>query len=226
VTSHREEKLQYRLEGIRQDYGKHPVLAVDFLGIEQKSIMGVTGHNGSGKSTLLRILAFLESPAQGRVFFEGRLSTTHEERIRRKVTLLTQEPYLLKRTVRANVAYGLRVRGERNNSDRIQEAMDMVGLKPQRFASRSWHELSGGEAQRVALAARLILKPDVLLLDEPTASLDLESAERIRKASLAARKEWGTTLVIVSHHTDWLESVCDKIIVLEKGRVRSPLPSA
>jgi tungstate transport system ATP-binding protein len=95
----------------------------------------------------------------------------------------------------------------------------MVGLAPGRFARRSWRELSGGEAQRVALAARLALKPRVLLLDEPTNNLDQESATRIKDAALAARDAWGATLVVVSHDLSWLTTVADRMVVLADGRI-------
>ena len=101
---------------------------------------------------------------------------------------------LKKRTVYKNIAYGLKVRGDRDNlTQSVHDALNMVGLDPDAFAQRQWDELSGGEAQRVALAARLVLKPRVLLLDEPTASVDAASSELIRVASLRARSEWGTT---------------------------------
>jgi tungstate transport system ATP-binding protein len=92
-----------------------------------------------------------------------------------------------------------------------------LGLDPDTFARRQWDELSGGEAQRVALAARLVLNPRVLLLDEPTASVDARSSELIRSASLRARNDWGTTLVIASHDREWLYDVCDEVLHLFKG---------
>ena len=143
-----------------------------------------------------------------------------DEAVRSQVTLLTQEPYLMKRTVFKNVAYGLKVRGETGNWEGlVNEALEMVGLDPGSFSRRQWDELSGGEAQRVALAARLVLRPRVLLLDEPTASVDAASSERIRSASLRARDEWGTTLVIASHDREWLYDVCDEVLHLFKGKL-------
>jgi len=195
---------------------------VDSLTIGTNSIIGLSGPNGSGKSTLLRILAFLEDPVAGTVVFDGTPCSTKQEAVRKKVTLLSQEPYLLKRSVEANVAYGLKVRGEADSSKKVAEALDLVGLPADRFAKRSWHELSGGEAQRVALATRLVLRPSVLLLDEPTTSLDAESTERIKEASVAARRDGKATLVIACHDMPWLESVCDSILVLDNGRVTIP----
>lgn len=209
----------YSLRGIRQAYNGRPVLSLDELDIPERSILGLAGHNGSGKSTLLRILAFLEDPREGSVFYNGRIAGAGDAALRREVTLLTQEPYLLKRSVLGNVAYGMWVRGEQRQ-ERAQEALDMVGLAPEKFARRSWRELSGGEAQRVALAARLALRPRVLLLDEPTNNLDQESAARIKDAALAARDAWGATLVVVSHDLAWLKTVADRMVVLVDGRMQ------
>ncbi|MBW2108560.1 MAG: energy-coupling factor ABC transporter ATP-binding protein [Deltaproteobacteria bacterium] len=216
----------FRLEQVRQCYGGRTVLEVDSLTICRHAIIGLAGPNGGGKSTLLRVLAFIEDPATGIVIFEGRPCSTRHGDVRKKVTLLAQEPYLLDRSVHANVAYGLSVRGDTNVGEKVRGALDMVGLCPARFAKRACHELSGGEAQRVALAARLVLRPRVLLLDEPTASLDAESAQRIKAASMAARRDWGATLVIASHDMAWLKSVCDQILYMQGGRIHPDPPVA
>jgi tungstate transport system ATP-binding protein len=181
--------------------------------------MGLVGPNGSGKSTLLKLMAFILRPTHGRILFDGVPAVPFDESVRFQVTLLTQDPYLMKRTVFKNIAYGLKVRRDRGHlTQSVHDALIMVGLDPVSFARRQWNELSGGEAQRVALAARLLLKPRVLLLDEPTASVDAASSELIRAASLRARSEWGTTLVIASHDREWLYDVCDEVIHLFKGK--------
>ncbi len=208
----------YRIENLVHRYNGEPVLAVDRLDIEPASIMGLVGPNGSGKSTLLKLMAFIFRPTHGRILFDGEPALPFDESVRFLVTLLTQDPYMMKRTVFKNIAYGLKVRGNRENWTRpVHDALAMVGLDPDTFARRQWDQLSGGEAQRVALAARLVLKPRVLLLDEPTASVDAASSELIRAASLRARSEWGTTLVIASHDREWLYDVCDEVIHLFKG---------
>jgi len=211
----------YRLEGVSQDYAGKTVLKIDSLSIERQSITGIVGPNGSGKSTLLRILAFLEEPVRGRVLFDGHPHSAAQGRAGGKVTMVPQEPYLLKRSVENNVAYGLKVRGVKDWNNRVKEVLNRVGLSPERFSRRPWYELSGGEAQRVALAARLVLRPRVLLLDEPTTSLDAESAERIKTAVRAAKKEWKTTLVVVSHDTKWLDTVCDQILFMAYGELEA-----
>ena len=209
----------YQLENLQQIYGDRTVLEVDRLDIQAKTITGLIGPNGSGKSTLMRILAFLEEPAGGRALFQGKPFSKVSLNLRRQVTMLSQEPYLLKRSVQANISYGLKLRGMTDSQEPVARALQKVGLDPVRFANRSWRELSGGEAQRVALAARLVLKPKVLLLDEPTASVDRESSELILRAALDARDRWGTTLIVISHQLTWLKQIADRILSMDYGRL-------
>ena len=207
----------YELEGVTQRYGGREVLRIPELVIEPGTITGLAGPNGGGKSTLLRLLAFLESPATGVVRYGGEPAAGREFALRGEVAYYPQEPYLLKRSVRANVGYGLAIRGVADAKDRVVAALLAVGLDPRRFAGRSWRQLSGGEVKRVALAARLALRPRALLLDEPTANLDRDSAELVRKAVLAAREEHGTTLVISGHDQHWLDAVCEERLTLHDG---------
>ncbi|MFW5936429.1 MAG: ABC transporter ATP-binding protein [Desulfosalsimonas sp.] len=211
----------YELENIRQVYADRVVLEIDRMVVYPGEIIGISGPNGSGKSTLLRILALVESPVQGRVFFSGRPTNPNDLQSRRQITLLSQSPYLLKRSVLGNVSYGLKIRGITGKKEKARAALSMVGLDPQEFAGRMWYELSGGEAQRVALAARLALGPRALLLDEPTAYLDADSAERIRSAALYAGKKLNTALILVSHDNVWLGSVCQRILQMRRGRLQA-----
>ncbi|MCD4718703.1 MAG: ATP-binding cassette domain-containing protein [Desulfobacula sp.] len=215
-------EIIYHLKDIQHYYGNTKVLDIADLKIERGSITGLIGPNGSGKSTLLKLLAFAQKPTRGHIFYKGRIELPFSPTIRSKVTLLTQKPYLLKRTVFENIAYGLKIRKDKTLlNERVKKALLTVGLDDQKFAVRKWHELSGGEAQRVAMAARLILKPEVLLLDEPIASVDTESAGLIRKASLKARDNWGATLVIASHDLQWLYSISDRQLSIFKGNIFS-----
>ncbi|MCF8112908.1 MAG: energy-coupling factor ABC transporter ATP-binding protein [Desulfotignum sp.] len=208
----------YRLDQVTHFFGDKKVIDIKHLEIPKGSITGLMGPNGSGKTTLLKLLAFAIPPSSGCIFFNGRPEYPFSPKIRSKVTLVTQKPYLLKRSVFDNIAYGLKIRQDiKDLKQRVCRALDSVGLAFDQFAFRQWHELSGGEAQRVALAARLILKPEVLLLDEPVASVDTRSAALIRTASLAARRDWGTTLVIASHDLAWLFDCSDTQISISSG---------
>lgn len=209
----------YQLTSISQVYGGRTVLTVDNLTIESGTITGIVGPNGSGKSTLMRMLAFLEAPSEGTILFNNKSVSIADTSLRRKATLMTQHPYLLKRTVKENIEYGLNVRNINDTTGMAADALEEVGLAPETFLQRNWFELSGGEAQRVALAARIVLHPEVLLMDEPTSSLDEESTYKIREAALRAKKERGTTLVIVSHDREWLTSISDRIVLIRNGRV-------
>jgi tungstate transport system ATP-binding protein len=213
----------YQINDVLHRYAVEPVLRVNSLTIRQEAIVGLIGPNGSGKSTLLRLLGFIEKPSQGEILFKGRPASPFSKAVRFRVTLLSQEPYLMRRTVFKNIAYGLELRGSRDNlRSRVAEALSWLGLPDEVFADRQWSQLSGGEAQRVALAARLALKPKVLLLDEPTASVDAVSVERIKAAALKARDEWGTTLLIASHDWQWLYEVCDEVLQLFNGQLVGP----
>ena len=209
----------YRLQGIRHRYGRRPALSIDALEVAAGAVLGVVGPNGSGKSTLLKLMGFVERPSQGTIEFRGHPTDPFAGHLRDRVALLPQEPFLLKRDVSANIAYGLRLRGHVIDPQRVAEAMGWVGLDAGDFARRSSYALSGGEAQRVALAARLVLRPEVLLLDEPTTSVDAFSAQLIREAVLRARADWGTTLVIASHDRQWLSEISDTLLHLFKGRI-------
>ncbi len=212
--------LLYHLKNIRHYYDSIKALDIDDLKIKKGSITALIGPNGSGKTTLLKLLAFAQIPTQGQIFYKGQEEFLFSSIVRSKVTLLTQKPYLLKRTVFENIAYGLKIRKDKNHvKERVKKALLNVGLDYQGFAGRQWHELSGGEAKRVAMAARLVFEPEVLLLDEPIASVDTESAKLIRHASLKARDARGTTLVIASHDLEWLYSISDKQFFIFKGKV-------
>lgn len=210
----------YAIRGLAQEYRGKTVLRIDRLDLPRGGIVGVMGPNGSGKSTFLRLLGFVERPAAGEIAFNGRPAGPFAAEVRGRVALLPQEPFLLKRSVLENVVYGLRIRGVNGPlEERAAQALSFVGLDARRFARRPSEALSGGEAQRVALAARLALQPEVLLLDEPTASVDALSAQLIQEAALKAQRDWGTTLVVASHDAQWLYEVSDKVLHLLKGRV-------
>jgi tungstate transport system ATP-binding protein len=213
----------YALRGVEVAYNGASVLHVPELAIARGSILGLAGHNGSGKSTLLKLLGFLLEPTAGVLEFDGRVVDRAAYRaghlLRRRAVLMGQDTCLLKRSVAANVAFGLRLRGLPAPDALLAEALALVGLDFADFGRRSWRELSGGEARRVAMAARLVLQPEALLLDEPTTGMDRASVQHLHRAVLAARESRGVTLVIVSHDLAWLTACADTVLTLEEGRI-------
>lgn len=196
----------YEARDLVRQYGQRVALRLPELTVRRGRVVALTGPNGSGKSTLLRMLAFLEKPDGGELHFYGSKNVPP----RHEATLLLQEPYLLKRSVYENVACGLRLRGQRERGGAMDElvfaALEQVGFAPESVARRQWRELSGGEKQRVSLAARLILRPLALLLDEPTSNMDVRSAAAIHEAVRGAVLQ-GTTVVVASHDKVWLEEL-------------------
>ncbi len=214
----------YRLVGVRHAYGASPrtVLDIDSLVVRSGEILAIVGPSGAGKSTLLRLLNFLESPSSGEISFEGRpVPPDPPLEVRRRVTTVFQRPALLNRSVLENVAYGLRLRGESTNG-RVTEALERVGLTA--LAHHSATELSGGEMQRVALARALVLRPDVLLLDEPTANLDPYNVGLIETIVREQNAVHGTTAVLVTHNIFQARRLASRVGLLLEGRLVGVLP--
>ena len=210
----------YQLRNLTKEYGRRRVLAVGSLEIYEGEILAIVGPSGAGKSTLLRILNFLEPPSSGFVRFQGaEFGRAHAMplSLRRQVTTVFQRPQLLDRSVWANVTYGLRLRGQRNSSHQVQATLRMVGLEG--LARQRASALSGGEAQRVALARAMVIRPRVLLLDEPTANLDPYNVKLIERAAVRLNREHGTTLVLVTHNVFQAKRLAHRTALLLDGRV-------
>lgn len=217
-------KPLFEIRDLFHAYRGKTALSVDHLIIPQGKITALIGPNGAGKSTFLRLLSFIEQPVRGKILYQGKALRLFEPATR-KVVLLPQEPYLLRRSVFENVAYGLRIRGQKKGlRQRVYEALALVGLAPEEFAQRPWYALSGGEAQRVALASRLVLRPEVLLLDEPTSGVDAQSAFLIQKAVLEAQRLWGTNLIIATHDWDWVSEIADTWFYFAQQQVWEDIP--
>ncbi len=182
----------------------------------------VMGANGAGKSLLLRLLHGLIRPTEGEVLWQGR---PLDRQGRRAQAMVFQRPVMLRRSVLANLRFALRVRGvaDPNRHARIQEALARARLKE--LAARPARVLSVGEQQRLAVARALACAPEVLFLDEPTASLDPASTQAI-EALLAEAHAAGVTLVMVTHDAGQARRMGDDVIFLEAGRVAEAGPAA
>jgi len=213
-------EILYALTGVTKQYGPRTVLSVDDLTIRRGETLAVVGPSGAGKSTLLRLLNFLEPTTSGEICFEGQSISGGEDAplaVLRRITTVFQRPVLLKRTVEANVAYALGLRGWRNTRAAVGEILDEVGLA--HLAGESARSLSGGEAQRVALARALVLRPDVLLLDEPTANLDPANVALIERVVERMRQKQGTTVVFVTHNLFQARRMGQRVALLLDGRL-------
>ena len=209
--------ILYHTNGLQQTYNGRTVLDIDDLQIMRGEILGLVGPSGAGKSTLLRLLAFLELPSTGVLNYAGRPCNVSWPDLnrRRQVTMVFQNPHLLRRSVMDNVTYGLDLRGKNNGRDEVAQMLAGLGLEE--LVDAKAHTLSGGEAQRVALARALVLKPDVLLLDEPTANLDPYNIKLIEEIVRQTNHEDGTTVVVVTHNVFQARRLADRVGLLLSG---------
>lgn len=198
------------------------MLDLDALDLGAAQVTAVVGPNGAGKTTLLRLLAFLESPASGTLEFRGRrVPDADRAALRRQVTLVAQSPLLFRRTVRANVAYGVRARSLPSEA-RVDAALAAVGLSE--FGDRPAWTLSGGEAQRVAIARALAIDPPVFLFDEPTANVD-RGYVRVIESLIRQLGERGKTAIFTTHDLEQAYRLSDAVVALAGGRVVASPPA-
>ena len=207
--------LLFNLQGVSVQLGRVQALTNCSLSLHAGEKLALIGSNGSGKSTLLRTLHGLVQPVAGQI-----QSPTHARQ-----AMLFQRPYLLRASVLNNIAIGLWLNGVRWKLAKVQalEALERVGLAS--LAARSAKTLSGGQQQRVALARAWALKPQVLLLDEPTASLD-PNAKREVERLMAEFSDAGMTLIFSSHNLGQVKRLASRVIYLEQGRLIADLPTA
>jgi tungstate transport system ATP-binding protein len=216
--------VSYRLEGVTHRYSGRPVLQIDRLDAAAGELLCLVGPTGAGKSTLLRLLAGLELPSAGSIYFGDHCLGVRELplAVRRRITLVFQQPRLLAGSVRANVEYGLRLRGRGWSPAWVQAVLDRLGLGP--LSSRPARTLSGGEAQLVALARALVLEPDVLLLDEPTAHLDPARVAVAEEVIRDAHRGRGSTIIWATHNLFQARRLAERVAFLLDGRLVEAAP--
>lgn len=213
--------ILYSLQKIEKSFGEKTVLDIDNLEIEQGYIYALLGPNGSGKTTLLNILGFLDKPSRGQLYFKGNSISFHErvlQPLRKKVVMVNQNPILFTTSVYKNLEFGLKIRKVSKQKRRrlIEEALEMVGLRHLEQAPA--HKLSGGETQRAVLARAMVLSPEVILCDEPTASVDLENQIKISRLLKEINQEKKITLIFTSHDKRQAASLPQYRIFLEQGK--------
>ncbi|MDE7476532.1 MAG: energy-coupling factor transporter ATPase [Lachnospiraceae bacterium] len=218
------------LDKVSQIYGEDTAMAVKALDnislvIPDGQFIGLIGHTGSGKSTLVQHLNGLMKATSGNIYFNGEDIDSDgfdKKMLRSKVGLVFQYPehQLFETDVFADVCFGPRNLGltKKEVELRAYEALKLVGLEDEYFY-QSPFDLSGGQKRRVAIAGVLAMKPEVLILDEPTAGLDPKGRDEILDQISKLKRETGITVLLVSHSMDDVAKYVDRIIVMNKGRV-------
>jgi tungstate transport system ATP-binding protein len=203
------------LQEISQRYGRRQALINVNLVVGKGETTALIGANGAGKTSLLRIVSGLENPASGRILLGGQIADCTT--LRKTATMVFQRTVMFNTNVYDNVAYGLRSRGMSRHvvDEKVQAALKNVGLEG--FENRKAKRLSGGEQQRVSLARALVLEPDILVLDEPTANLDPRNASIVERVIAKANCEQGVTVVMASHNMAQARQLADRVAILQDG---------
>jgi len=192
------------------------------LSVDKGEIFAVIGPTGAGKTTLLRLINLLERPTAGDIYFDGEkitdpsINTIH---VRRRMAMVFQKPAVFNNTVYENVAYPLKVRGCHGKTARsdVYNLLEIIGLGG--YAKRKARTLSGGEAQRVALARAVVIKPDLLLMDEPTANLDPGTVKMIEGLVMEFNRDRGLTVIMSTHDMQQAQRVAGRVGVLMNGQL-------
>jgi tungstate transport system ATP-binding protein len=215
----RQALLQAR--GLKVHRGRTQVLDVPSLDLRAGEVLALMGPNGAGKSTLLLALAGLLPPTAGELRFRQAplQSRADREAFRGRMTMVFQDPLLFDASVGQNIATGLRLRGvpEVERTPRVREWATRLGLAD--LLDRPSHQLSGGEAQRTALARAFVLQPEILFLDEPFSSLDAQTREGLIEDLGRILAETGTTAVIATHDQGKATRLAHRLAVMREGRI-------
>ncbi len=195
------------------------------LTINDGEFVALIGHTGSGKSTLVQTLNGLIKPSAGEIIINGKAikDVDNLQQLRKKIGLVFQYPehQLFEETVFADIAFGPRnlELEEEKIGDRVKKAMEMVNLDYELFKDRSPFKLSGGQQRRVAIAGVLAMEPEVLILDEPTASLDPKTRQEIINQIVSLQRKYSLTIILISHRMEEVAQLADRVFVLDKGKL-------
>ena len=204
----------------------HAVRGVSFA-VAKGECFGIVGESGSGKTTVLRSLCGLNTHWEGEILIDGRAAPRHPDRaFCRTVQIVFQDPYGSlhpRHTVDRCLREPLEIHDIGDRDKRITETLQAVGLDKS-FRYRYPHQLSGGQRQRVGIARALMLEPKLLFLDEPTSALDVSVQAEILNLLMRLRKERGFTYVLVTHDLAIISHMCERLIVMNVGRVVEAMP--
>ena len=202
-----------RLENIKKTFHKSEILKGKSIYVENGEIVSILGPSGSGKTTLLNIILGITDCTEGKIIFNNE-EITNTSMEKRGFNIVFQD-YALFPNLNAydNIIYGLKNNPNISTQEEVDELIELLGIKEHK--NKNIDQLSGGQKQRVALARTLVMKPKVLLLDEPLSALDGVIKERIKKIA----KEYNLTIIIVTHDPEEALTLSDKVLILNEGLV-------
>ncbi|WP_204137701.1 ATP-binding cassette domain-containing protein [Halomicronema sp. CCY15110] len=207
--------------------GSRLIDSVSF-GVGPQAFLALVGPAGAGKTTLLKLMNRLVSPSSGALYLEGQpLEAIAVRSLRQRVMLVGQSSQLLGMTVKQALHYPLALQQcpARDRDRRVNEVMERLQIPPA-WLEKTELQLSGGQQQQVAIARALIARPQLLLLDEPTSALDVGAASRILHLMQTLIQEHELTVIMSNHQLDLVQDFCDRVLYLEKGRLKLDQPAA
>jgi tungstate transport system ATP-binding protein len=210
---------------IRKDYDGRAVLKDCSYAFGDSGAYVLMGPNGCGKSTLLRICSLLEQPDGGDILFQDNGAPLVQDiALRRRMTLVLPRTGVFNTSVFRNVAYGLKVRGvpAARIEEQVAKTLNFVGLEQKK--KQNARTLSSGETQRLGLARALAIDPEILFLDEPTASVDEENTAIIESIIGNLKKDGRTLVIMTTHDRDQAERLADRVLIIERGSLRESAP--
>lgn len=213
------------LKNVTKSFGKVTVIDNLNLSIPQGKMVILLGPSGCGKTTVLRLVAGLENPTSGQIFIDGK-DVTQSSIQHRDICIVFQSYALFPHmSIGDNVGYGLKMQGvpKEKRLQRVKEALELVDLGG--FEDRFVDQISGGQQQRVALARALILKPKVLLFDEPLSNLDANLRRSMREKIRELQQRLNITSLYVTHDQSEAFAVSDEVIVMNKGKIMQKAPA-
>lgn len=213
-------KLGLRVSQIAKTYNGNDVLKDCSFSFEKPGIYVLTGANGCGKSTFLRICSLLEPPDSGEVIYsDEKGAVPRDTALQRRITIVLPKIGLFNKTVFRNISYGLRVRGIRGKeaAARAERVLEFVGLRHKK--DQNARTLSSGEAQRVGIARALVVEPDILFLDEPTASIDRKNTEIIETIIQQVKMDGKSIVVMTTHDPAQAERLADFRMMMHDGKI-------
>lgn len=210
-----------KVENLKFIKGKRNILDIPHLSVCRQEVVSLIGPNGAGKSTLFQLLAFLEGPTSGKLFFDGQQVRPGRGSldIRRKMAMVLQDPLLVSGTVKDNVALGLKLRkvSGAELKSKVPVWLERFGIS--HLAHRNAKSLSGGEAQRVSLARAFVLEPEVLFLDEPFTGLDAPTKVALMNQLEEVIRLTQVTTLFITHDVTEIPLYTNRVLAMENGRI-------
>lgn len=217
--------MQLQINDLKRTYDQKVALNISDLHIPSGAFIGIIGPNGAGKSTFVKLIAGIDPISQGTLLYNQK-KLQKNSHLYKKMTLIFQKPYLFRTSVYDNIAYPLKIRGEKKEiiEKKVEKLLVNLGLEDLRH--QMGKTLSGGESQKVALARALVFEPKLLLLDEPTANIDPQSIMVMERVLRDFYEKNRPTIIMVTHNIQQAKRLSKEVFFIDEGKLIERGPTA